>query len=73
MEAKAIEQYNKHLERLRNYNAKHKNELNNLSKQYYHNKIKTDPEKYKEYLEKRKEYQKNRRIKQKIENNILKD
>lgn len=78
MSSKAEEQYNKHLQRLRNYNANHKEELKILSKQYYHNKIKINPEKYKLYLEKRKEYQKQRRIKQKEENlgkdnNILKD
>jgi hypothetical protein len=62
MEIKAVEQYNKHLERLRVYNAKNKDKLNQLSKQYYYDKIKTDPEKYKIYLDKRKEYQKQRRI-----------
>jgi hypothetical protein len=62
MEIKAVEQYNKHLERLRIYNTKNKDKLNQLSKQYYYDKIKTDPEKYRIYLEKRKEYQKQRRI-----------
>lgn len=61
-ETKAIEQYNKHLERLRVYNTKNKDKLNQLSKQYCYNKIKNDPEKYRIYLEKRKEYQKKRRI-----------
>jgi hypothetical protein len=62
METKAVEQYNKHLERLRNYNSKNKDKLNVMAKQYYYDKIKSDPEKYKEYLEKRKEYQKQQRL-----------
>ena len=62
METKAVEQYNKHLERLRNYNSKNKDKLNVMAKQYYYDKIKSDPEKYKEYLEKRKLYQKNQRL-----------
>jgi len=62
MESKAVEQYNKHLERLRNYNSKNKDKLNVMAKQYYYDKIKSDPEKYKEYLEKRKEYQKQQRL-----------
>ena len=80
MDYKAIEQYHKHLERLRKYNANHKEELNNLAKEYYKNKIKTDPEKYKAYLEKRREYQKQKRLEKKQKqksleeiNNILKD
>ena len=66
IETKAIEQYNKHLERLRKYNTKNKDKLNQLSKQYYYDKIKNDPEKYKLYLEKKKEYQKQRRILKKM-------
>lgn len=67
MEAKAVEQYHKQLERVRKYNKEHKDELNERSKSYYHNKIKGDPETYKKYLEKKKEYVKKRTLKVKEE------
>lgn len=78
MDSKALDQYNKHIERVRAYNAAHKEELNNAAKAYYHTKIKTDPEKYKQYLDSRKEYQKQKRMQKKQEslgktNNILKE
>jgi hypothetical protein len=62
MEAKALEQYSKHLERVRKYNEAHKEELNIKSKSYYHNIIKADPEKYKQYLEQKKEYNKKKKL-----------
>ena len=51
-----VERHRKQLERVRNYNKAHKDELNAKSRAYFQ-KIKEDPEKYKQYLEnKRKKY-----------------
>jgi len=54
---KAIEQYNKHLERTRKYNLAHKEAVNERAKAYFKEKIKGDPEKYELYkAEKRRQY-----------------
>ena len=69
MEAKAVEQYHKQLERVRKYNVEHKEEMNDRSKTYYHTKIKSDPETYQKYLEQKREYSKKRSLKLKEKQN----
>jgi hypothetical protein len=55
---KAVQQYNKHLDRVRKYNQDHKPELNKKSREYFQ-KIKSNPEKYEAYKkQKRLQYQK---------------
>lgn len=54
---KAVEQYNKHLERLRKYNAEHREEMRERAREHFFTKIKNDPEKYELYkAEKRQQY-----------------
>ncbi len=50
---KAVEQYNKHLAYVRNYNVTHKEE-NKLRHRNYYYRIKSDPEKYEAYLARRR-------------------
>jgi len=60
---KAVEQYNKHLERIRNYNAGHKEVINQRARTYFQEKIKGDPEKYELYkAEKRRQYHARREL-----------
>jgi hypothetical protein len=46
--------YERHLERLRNYNKEHADVIRARSRKQFQD-IKADPEKYKEYLEKKRE------------------
>lgn len=50
---KAVEQYKKHLQRLKAYNNAHKEMINEASKASFQ-KIKADPEKYAKYKEKKR-------------------
>lgn len=52
---KAIEQYKKHLQRLKAYNESHKEVINKASKAAFQ-KIKADPERYTLYKEKKRLY-----------------
>lgn len=45
--------YEKHLERVRNYNKANKEKMRERSKEYF-KRIKADPEKYKLYLEQKR-------------------
>lgn len=52
---KAIEQYKKHLQRLKAYNQTHKEVINKASRASFQ-KIKSNPEKYALYKEKKRQY-----------------
>ena len=52
VEKKAIEQYKKHLQRLRSYYKTHKEKINKSARESFE-KIKNDPEKYRAYKEKK--------------------
>lgn len=52
----ALKRYESQLRAMRRYNEKNKEKILQTSREYYYNKIKGDPEKYKEHLEKKKQY-----------------
>ncbi len=52
---KAVEQYKKHLERLKAYNNLHKDKIRETARASFQ-KLKSDPEKYALYKEKKRQY-----------------
>ena len=63
-ENKAIEQYKKHLKRLRSYYENNKEKINKSSRESFE-KIKNDPEKYSAYKEKKhQQYLKKKQLKE---------
>jgi hypothetical protein len=65
---KAIEQYQKHLERVRKYNHKNKERLREISKVSFEN-LKSNPEKYEKYKQKKRDYYHRRKAKLLSEDN----
>lgn len=66
-EKKAIEQYKKHLARLKTYYQTNKEKLNQSARDNF-KKIKNDPEKYRQYKEKKREQYLKKKQKEKQEN-----
>lgn len=67
----AIKNYRARLRAMKKYNSAHNDEIRARSREYYHNKIKSDPEKYEEYKAMKREQYHNKKIKSQL-NEIIK-